>query len=111
MMSMTNPSTIGIKELISRIKEELLQDHDTTAPLFVISKVSMTVTFTVERSFDGRINLQVIEAGGNHKTEEVQSVTLELQPLIEPKQVQATLTPTQTKTAQEGLTREFYTAQ
>lgn len=77
--------SIGLKEFIDRVKEELLQEHDEDNPLFAISEVELEIALTVERTLDGGINFQVVQTGVEKTMADVQTVKLTLEPLVTPK--------------------------
>ncbi len=104
-MAESNP--IGIKELIARIKAELLEEEDDTKPIFAIAQVELTIAFTAERNINGGINFHVVQTGGERKSSEVQTVTVALEPLVTVDEQRQSISPEQKEHARQRLNREF----
>jgi hypothetical protein len=61
--------SIGLKELIDRVREELLEQRSNSNPLFMIGQVELEISFVVERGLNGGIDLHVIQANADKKTQ------------------------------------------
>lgn len=99
---------IGIRELIERVKAELTAPHSGDKPIFALSRVELTISFTVERNHEGSIDLHVIKTGVAKTTTEVQTVVVTLDPLITPEKLGEGMTPNQVETAKKVLYRELF---
>ena len=104
---MPDTEPIGLKDLISRVKAELLEDPDDEQPLFVVGQVELQISFTVERNINGGINIHVVQAGADKKSTEVQTVKVMLEPIVTADELRQQVTPEQKQTAQKKLTREY----
>lgn len=104
---MANDKPIGLKELIERVKSELLAEHDETQPLLAIGQLELTIAFTAERTAQGGINLQVVQLGGQRGSSEVQTVMVRLEPLVSVEEVRNSLTPEQVLEITKRVTREY----
>lgn len=98
---------IGIKDLIERVKNELTAPHSSDSPLFAVTRVELTVSFTAERNKNGGIDLQVIKAGADTKTAEVQTVQVVLESLIDRDTAAAFLSGSQREKALKHTTRRL----
>ncbi|MDM8532061.1 hypothetical protein QUF63_12895 [Anaerolineales bacterium HSG25] len=103
---MINDKTpIELRELIEKVKQELMADHDNSEPLFVVGKVELEISFTVERNMDGGVNFQVIRSGVQKTTSEVQKVTVALEPVVSVEEAREKLTAKQIEQAIDSTTR------
>ncbi|MDQ2807445.1 MAG: hypothetical protein M3Z04_11125 [Chloroflexota bacterium] len=102
---MADNEMIGIQELISQVKRELLATHDDQHPLFVVGSVELQISFTAERNANGGVDLKIIQAGTSAKTIDVQSVRVTLQPIINLDEVRKGLSDAQVDTARQAVTR------
>jgi hypothetical protein len=100
-----NANPVGIRELIERVKQELLAEHDVTQPLFVVGQVEVEVAFTVERAVNGGIDLQVVQFGGDQKVSDAHRVHVVLEPIAGGAAVKQQLTPEQKAKAEKAVTR------
>jgi len=82
---------IGLVELIDRLKQDLVQTHRGDVPLFAITNVEITISFTATRSKNGGIDLKVISAGADRSREQVQQITVNLESLISIDELRAQL--------------------
>lgn len=98
---------IGIKDLIERVKSELTAPHDSSNPLFSITRVELTITFTAERNHNGGIDLQVVKVGRDTKNAEVQSVQVVLESLIDRETVAASLSASDREEALKHTARRI----
>lgn len=73
-------NSIGLKELISQIKQDLINHEG--PELFYVKQVDVEISFTVE--FDGRggIRFAVVDVGGGGKRAKVHTVRLTMEPLM-----------------------------
>ena len=101
---MPDKKPIGLKELILRVKEELLEP-DQTQPLFIVGAVELEIGFTVERTAEGGINFQVVEGGVGKTWTEAQKVKVTLDPLLSREEALQGLTPTQRRQLLNALKR------
>ena len=97
---------IGINEMITRIKEELLRVRDTTQPLFKIKQVALEISFTVERDAGGGISFQVVRGDVKKPWSEVQTVKVTLDPIVPLDDIGADLTQGEKAVAAKSLQRE-----
>ena len=104
---MADQQPIGLKELISQIKRELLDEQDSSQPLFAISGVDLTISFTVARKLNGGIDFKVVQAGADRSTTDVQTVKVTLEPLITIDEVRKKLSPEQREQATKSTMRTF----
>lgn len=98
---------IGIKELIERVKSELMQTHDTSQPVFVIGDIELEIGFSVERSASGGLDLQVVQIGGAAAKTETHTVRVRLEPLSTPDDIRKKLSQEQRDTADAVVTRSY----
>lgn len=101
------PKSIGITELIERVKSELMQPHDTSQPAFVIGEIELEISFSVERSASGGLDLQVVQIGGAAAKTETHTVRVRLEPLSTPKDIRKKLSQKQHDTADTVVTRSY----
>lgn len=94
-MLSTTPEPIELKELIERVKEELLRVHDTSDPLLAITGIELEISFTVDRSASGGINIHVLQSGVEKAKSEVQTVRVSLEPLATIDQIRDDLSEAQ----------------
>jgi NTP-dependent ternary system trypsin peptidase co-occuring protein len=76
---------LGLAEFIREIKRELMESEqgaDDSTKLLVIEDIELDIQVGV--SFDGRagINVQVLQLGGSAKHDDVHTVKVKLQPLL-----------------------------
>jgi hypothetical protein len=105
---MAKESPIGLAELIQRVKEELLEEHDETNPLFAIGSIELEISFSVERDAKGGISIQVVQAGVEKKWTDVQTVKVTLDPLVTIEEIKKTLTEEQIQQAKQTLKRDAH---
>ena len=89
---MSESKSIGLKELIRKVKEELLEAHDPDSPLFAVGSIELEISFTVERSVNGGIAFWVITAGAEGKLADVHTVKVILNPLLSVEEIAQGLT-------------------
>ena len=102
-MSKQNP--IGIKQLIDRVKRELLQDHDTSDPVFALGPVELEIGFIVMRDLQGGINLHVVEYDAEKQWTEVQKVKIRLDPVVTREDLVSELSDEERRTAKKAIKR------
>lgn len=105
-MLTNKPQPIGLKELISRVKQELLESADSSQPLFLIGNVNLEISFTVERTMNGGIDFQIVQSGVEKNTSDVQTIKVTLEPVLSLDEMRKSLKPQQKQKAQTALTRE-----
>lgn len=101
---MPNPKPIGLKELILKVKEDLLEPDD-SQPLFVVGPVELEITFTVERNAQGGVDFQVVQGGVEKSRTEAQKVKVRLDPLLSREEALQNLTPMQKRQLLKALQR------
>jgi hypothetical protein len=82
---MTQENTIGLSELIEKVKSELLLkelEADGTEPLFSVDEVTLELQVTVQKEGKAGLKIYVVEAGGGASRSDVQVVTVKLTPLL-----------------------------
>ncbi len=98
---------IGIQELIEQVKSELLNtSQEEEVPLFAISEVEIEITFTVERTAQGGINLQVVQSGVEKAWADAQKVRIRLEGLVTPEQIRKKIKLADVEHGRQILTRE-----
>ncbi len=98
---------IGIQELIEQVKSELLNTSQAEeAPLFAISDVELEIAFTVERTAQGGINLQVVQGGVEKVWADTQKVRVRLEGLVTPEQIRKKMKPKDVEYGEKILTRK-----
>ncbi|HEY6284425.1 MAG TPA: trypco2 family protein [Ktedonobacteraceae bacterium] len=77
--------SIGLAELIQQVEAELLSYGPGTgkAPLFYVKEVTLELQVTIGKEGNAGLRIQVIEAGGAIKREDVHTITITLDPIIE----------------------------
>lgn len=103
---MATQQSIGLRELILRVKEELLSAPDDTQPLFIVGQIELEVSFTVERNAQGGIDFQVVQGGVEKTWTEAQKVKITLDPILSASEIGQDLTPLQKKVAKKALQRD-----
>ncbi len=106
MLSNQNPP-IGLKEFIDQIKAELLADHDTDNPLFVIGEVTLEINITVARNAHGGVDFAVVQGTVDKTMTDVQKVAVKLEPLVTPDELRAGLDDAQKTAAGQKLIRTY----
>ncbi|MCB0165313.1 MAG: hypothetical protein KDI79_13870 [Anaerolineae bacterium] len=102
---MANPKPIGLKELILKVKEALLEPDD-SQPLFVVGPVELEITFTVERNAQGGVDFQVVQGSVEKSWTEAQKVKVRLDPLLSQEEALQNLTPMQKRQLLKALQRD-----
>lgn len=79
--------SIGLAELIQQVEAELLSFGPGTgrAPLFYVKEVTLELQVTMSKEGSAGLRIQVIEAGGAIKREDVHTITVTLDPIMEKK--------------------------
>jgi Trypsin-co-occurring domain 2 len=80
------PATgIGLAELIQQVEAELLSYGPGTgkAPLFYVKEVTLELQVTIAKEGNAGLKIQVIEVGGTIKREDVHTITITLDPILE----------------------------
>lgn len=76
---------IGLAELIEQVKHELtyVDPHeDKEAPVFWVDSVELQLQVTVKRDAKAGIKVYVLEAGGGASRDDVQTVKVNMTPLL-----------------------------
>lgn len=82
---MAQEDTIGLAELIEKVKSELLSQElgaDGTEPLFSVDEVTLELQVTVKKEGKAGLKVYVVEAGGGASRSDVQVVRVKLTPLL-----------------------------
>jgi len=80
--------SLGLSELIERIKQELLAEPASEAPkLFSVDEITLELNFVISGDIDGGFNLGVVTLGSQVSEERVQKITLKLTPLATKEQL------------------------
>jgi Trypsin-co-occurring domain 2 len=76
---------IGLAELIQQVEAELLSYGPGTgkAPLFYVEQVTLELQVTIGKEANAGLKIQVIEAGVAIKREDVDTITVTLDPIME----------------------------
>lgn len=73
---------IGLQELISRVKQELLTPHpDDPVPLFYVEEVTLELTVEVRKEAQAGIKIYVVDVSGGGNRQTGQTVRVCLRPL------------------------------
>jgi len=77
--------SIGLAELIQQVEAELLSFGPGTGrvPLFYVKEVTLELQVTISKEGNAGLRIQVIEAGVAIKREDVHTITLTLDPIME----------------------------
>jgi hypothetical protein len=85
LLGATSPASaqdaINIADLVLAVRQGLVEAQQREAkanlvPMFLVKDFEMTITFVVEKSGTGGVNLQVVTLGGNIKKEQTHTVTI-----------------------------------
>jgi hypothetical protein len=85
LLGATRPASaqdaINIADLVLAVRQGLVEAQQREAkanlvPMFLVKDFEMTITFVVEKSGTGGVNLQVVTLGGNIKKEQTHTVTI-----------------------------------
>lgn len=90
-MADSQHSSIGLAELIEKVKQELLTvtpGKDEAAPILFVDSVELELQVTVKREGTGGLKIDVVafggvEAGGTLSREDVHTVKVQLSPLFD----------------------------
>lgn len=105
---MGDESTIGLAELINKVKHELLSSEtgeEENIPLFSVDEVELELQVTVTKQAGGGLSIHVIELGGQAERDDLQKVRIVLTPLLDKEerlQYFKTKYPERWKTLQEA---------
>lgn len=87
-MEGSSKNTIGLTELIRRIKNDLLAENDHAQPdLFSIDEVTLEVNFVINGDIDSGFNFGVVALGSQISEERIQKVTIKMTPLVSKSQL------------------------
>lgn len=80
--------TIGISDLIARLKTELLSKQTTGEPnLFAIDEVTVEINFVVDGNIESGFNLGVVTLGSQVGEERVQKIIVKMSPIVSKQQL------------------------
>jgi hypothetical protein len=83
--SKSDSESIGLTELIYKVKQELLDPGSRQAdpvPLFAVGEIELEIAVSVSREGKAGINIQVLDLGGGVSKAEAQIVRVTLKPLL-----------------------------
>jgi hypothetical protein len=87
-MSNLFKKTIGISDLIARLKTELLSKQNTDEPnLFSIDEITVEVNFVIDGNIESGFNLGVVTLGSEVSEERVQKITVKMSPIVSKQQL------------------------
>ena len=95
-------SEVGLKELIEKVKHELLASNSDQNPLFFIDKVELEIAVKVTKEGDGNVKIAVLNffevgASGALTGEGGNVVRVSLSPLLERGEILKTITDDEQK--------------
>lgn len=105
-MKTNKADSIGVGELIARLKHELLEEQKGVLPLFAVGQVELEISFTVQKNDQGNIDLKVVQIGRTSSREEVQRIKITLEPLSTVDELRNTLTEQEKTEINKSLVRE-----
>lgn len=81
---MTQENSVGLAELIEKVKQELLISDlkSGEAPFLSVDEVSLELQVTVQKEGDAGIKIYVIQIGGKLSRDDVQIIKVTLTPLL-----------------------------
>jgi hypothetical protein len=80
--------SLGINDLIQRVKHELLQiDTSNETDIFSIDEILLELNFAVSGDLESGFNIGVVTLGSNISEERVQKVTIKMTPLVTKEQI------------------------
>jgi hypothetical protein len=85
--------SLGLKELIRKIKQELLESNDSEPKIFLVGPIDLEISFTVEWNARGGVTLSVVDAGADRKSGKVHTVKIRLEPLMTIEQLRQRVLP------------------
>jgi hypothetical protein len=95
---MVKNNNIGLSDLISKVKSDLLAPQPLDDPkLFTIEEIVLEVKFTVSGDIKSGFDLGVVTLGSEVNEERVQKVTIKLTPLVSKEQMIETINQDQAK--------------
>jgi len=98
----TESKTLGLRELINRIKQDLLSEQLQSEPaLFSIDEVTLELNFTITGDIDSGFDLGVVSLGSQVSEERIQKVTIKMTPLISREQLVKNLNSGQFKVTED----------
>lgn len=87
-MSQYPKNTLGITDLIHRIKKDLLSEQNQTPPdLFSIDELTLEISFVISGDIESGFDLGVVTLGSQISEERIQKVTIKLTPLMSKSQL------------------------
>ena len=78
---MIKKTEIGVKDLIKKIQEELLEFEESEG-VFSIDEITLEVNFLINGDIDSGFNLGVVSLGSQISEERVQKISIKMTPLI-----------------------------
>ncbi len=85
---------IGLRELVLKVKEELLSRESLKAdpaPLLAVDEVELELAVSVSREGEAGISVQVLSVGGRRSRADTQTVRVRLKPLFDKEELIADL--------------------
>jgi hypothetical protein len=80
--------SLGITELIQRIKEDLLDEKAQNTPeLFSIDEVNLEINFVISGDISSGFNFSVVTLGSKVSEERIQKVAIKMSPLVSKQQL------------------------
>jgi hypothetical protein len=81
---MQQENSIGLSELIQKVKQELLINDlkSGEAPFLSVDEVSLELQVTIQKEGDAGIKIHIIQIGGKVSRDDVQTIKVTLTPLL-----------------------------
>ena len=79
------PDSIGLADFIAQVRAELMQPEaeSVNAPkLLMVEEVELQIQVGVTRQANGGLNVQVVQLGGSAKRDDVHTVKVRLEPVL-----------------------------
>ncbi len=81
-------NSIGLSELIDRLKKDLLSKQTTTEPdLFSIDEITVELNFVVDGNIESGFNFGVVTLGSQVSEERIQKITVKMTPIVSKQQL------------------------
>lgn len=80
-MNFSRNNTLGINELISKIKQDLLHQSNNNE-LFFVEEINLEISFVISGDIDSGFNLGVVTLGSDISEERTQKVNIKLTPIL-----------------------------
>lgn len=80
--------SLGITELIQRIKQDLLDEQVNNTPkLFSIDEVNLEINFVISGDISSGFDFSVVTLGSKVSEERIQKITIKMSPLVSKQQL------------------------